>query len=167
LPCSSCNDLHSPSASRLFALTIGIDEYTPETGFNKLRGAVRDANSIRDWLLEDFSVPLSHIRNLRDEAATRKAIIQALEELTTDPRIERDDPILIYYAGHGTEAPAPRQWHWDSAKIQMIVPWDFKRPDGSNPTIQGIPDRTLGVLLSKLAEKKGNNVVCPPPLHGP
>jgi hypothetical protein len=148
-------------------LIIGIDDYTPETGLDKLRGAVRDADSIREWLLKDFNVPPSHIRDLRDKAATREAIIQALQDLSTDPWIQRDDPILIYYAGHGTEAPAPKQWRWDSAKIQMIAPWNFRpdEPDSIKPAIHGIPDRTLGILLTKLAEKKGNNVVRPPSLQ--
>ncbi|RXW18480.1 hypothetical protein EST38_g7376 [Candolleomyces aberdarensis] len=150
----------SPSGSRLFALIIGIDDYTPETGFIKLKGAVRDADNIRNWLVKDFNVPPSHIQHLRDNAATRKAIVEALEGLSTDPKIKRDDPILIYYAGHGTQARPPKQWCWDSPNIQMIVPWNFKQSDtdGSDRIIHGIPDRTLSVLLTKLAKKKGNNI---------
>ncbi|KAJ2914905.1 hypothetical protein MD484_g5508, partial [Candolleomyces efflorescens] len=148
----------SSSPNGLFALVIGIDDYAPETGFDKLMGAVSDADRIRSWLIKDLGVPLSQIRNLRDNAATRKVIIQALEDLSTDARIQFDDPILIYYAGHGSEAPAPKQWRWDSARIQMIVPWDFGQSDGHTSTIQGIPDRTLGVLFAKLAERKGNNI---------
>ncbi|RXW18479.1 hypothetical protein EST38_g7377 [Candolleomyces aberdarensis] len=149
----------SPTGSRLFALIIGIDDYTQEPEFRKLNGAVHDADSIRNWLIKDFNVPSSQIRDLRDKAATRKAIVEALEGLSTDSRIQRDDPILIYYAGHGTEAPAPKRWRWDSLQIQMIVPWDFKHRDGPNRTIQGIPDRTLGALLTKIAESKGDNIV--------
>ncbi|KAJ2921616.1 hypothetical protein H1R20_g15479, partial [Candolleomyces eurysporus] len=150
----------SSSGSRLFALIIGIDDYTPETGFIKLKGAVRDADSIRNWLIKDFNVPPSHIQYLRDNAATRKAIVEALEGLSTDPKIKRDDPILIYYAGHGTQARAPKQWCWDSPNIQMIVPWNFKQSDTDSPDriTHGIPDRTLSVLLTKLAKKKGNNI---------
>ncbi|KAJ2925983.1 hypothetical protein H1R20_g11114, partial [Candolleomyces eurysporus] len=148
----------SPTGSRLFALIIGIDDYTQEPEFRKLNGAVHDADSIRNWLIKDFNVPSSQIRDLRDKAATRKAIIEALEGLSTDSRIQRDDPILIYYAGHGTEAPAPKRWRWDSLQIQMIVPWDFKHRDGPNRIIQGIPDRTLGALLTKIAESKGDNI---------
>jgi hypothetical protein len=155
----------APPPPPLFALIIGIDHYTEESGFDKLEGAVRDADSIRNWLIKDFKVPPSHIQDLRNSAASRKAIIRALQDLSTDPRIKRDDPILIYYAGHGTEAPAPKQWRCDSPKIQMIVPWDFKCPDDSKTIIQGIPDRTLGALLTKLAEKKGNNIVRSPSLH--
>ncbi|RXW14955.1 hypothetical protein EST38_g10900 [Candolleomyces aberdarensis] len=148
----------SSTGSRLFALIIGIDDYTEEFGFPKLKGAVRDAGRIRNWLISDFSVPPSQIKDLRDKEATRNAIIEALKGLATDERIQRDDPILIYYAGHGTEAPAPKRWRWDSPQIQMIAPWDFKRRDGSSRITQGIPDRTLGVLLTKLAAEKGNNI---------
>jgi hypothetical protein len=165
LPCSGRNDFHSPSGSRLFALIIGIDYYTEETGFDMLKGAVRDANRIRDWLISDFKVPPSHIQDLRDKAATREAIIQALKGLSTDSKIRRGDPILIYYAGHGTEAPAPKRWRWNAPNIQMIVPWDFKHTEGPDRLIQGIPDRTLGALLTKLADEKGDNIVRPLSLH--
>ncbi|KAJ2921621.1 hypothetical protein H1R20_g15474, partial [Candolleomyces eurysporus] len=148
----------SPSRPRLFALIIGIDGYTQETGFDRLKGAVRDADRIRSWLTDDLNVPPSQIRDLRDKAATRNAIIKALEDLPTDSRIQRDDPILIYYAGHGTEAPAPKKWRWDSPQIQMLVPWDFKHREGLSCITHGIPDRTLGVLLTKLAAEKGNNI---------
>ncbi|KAJ2923933.1 hypothetical protein H1R20_g13173, partial [Candolleomyces eurysporus] len=148
----------STGSRRLFAITIGIDDYTPETGFSKLKGAVRDADRIRSWLTDDLNVPPPQIRDLRDKAATRNAIIKALEDLSTDSRIQRDDPILIYYAGHGTEAPAPKKWRWDSPQIQMIAPWDFKHRDGASRITQGIPDRTLGVLLTRLAAEKGNNI---------
>ncbi|RXW24459.1 hypothetical protein EST38_g1392 [Candolleomyces aberdarensis] len=148
----------NPRPPPLFALIIGIDDYTQETGFDRLKGAVHDADSIRNWLNHDLRIPLSQIEYLQDKAATRKAIIGALGGLSTDWRIRRDDPILIYYAGHGTEAPAPKRWHWDSPKIQMIVPWDFKHPDGPNRVVQAIPDRTLGALLTTIAESKGNNI---------
>lgn len=150
---------HRSSGSRLFALIIGIDDYPPECGLGTIKCAVRDADTIRNWLINNFNVPPSHIRDLRNKVARRKAIIQALDDLSTNLEIEQDDPILIYYAGHGSQAQAPKQWQSPS-KIQMIVPWDFNQPDGPNDVVEGIPDHTLGVLLARLAERKGNNVVC-------
>jgi hypothetical protein len=40
----------------------------------------------------------------------------------------------------------------------MILPVDYGCKLG-NDTVKGIPDRTLGWFLDKLAEKKGNNIV--------
>ncbi|KAJ2934575.1 hypothetical protein H1R20_g2531, partial [Candolleomyces eurysporus] len=146
------------SGPRLHALIIGIDNYLEKTGLDKLQGAVADADRIRNWLIDDFNVPASQIQDLRNENATRKAIIWALRDLSTNHKIQRDDPILIYYAGYGSEALAPKRWRWASPRIQMIVPWDYKHPDGYDRVVWGIPDRTLGVLLGQIAESKGDNI---------
>lgn len=144
------------SSPNLHALIIGIDDYSfPRTGFWPLKSAVADANNFRDWVVNELGVPPSRIRDLRNEGATRQAIIKGLQDLATKATIKQGDPILIYYAGHGSEASAPAEWHWDSpnGKIQMIIPWDHKPAD-----VHGIPDRTLGQLLTDIADKKGDNI---------
>ncbi|KAF5326404.1 hypothetical protein D9611_000943 [Ephemerocybe angulata] len=147
------------SSPNLHALIIGIDDYSlSATGFKPLKAAVSDADRFRDWLVNELNVSPSSIRNLRNKAATRKAIVSEFQSLATKAAIKEGDPIVIYYAGHGSEAPAPKEWHWDSPKIQMIVPWDYKHPDGANRTVQGIPDRTLGFLLTNISKNKGDNI---------
>jgi hypothetical protein len=143
----------------LFALIIGIDAYDSAVESGPLKRAVADSNKIKDWLLNRLGVPETHIRVLQNAAATRSAIIQALKGLSTDAKIKRDDPILIYYAGHGSEADAPKEWNWDTAQIQTILPCDYGLKGESNRVVQGIPDRTLGVLLSQIAQEKGDNIV--------
>ncbi|KAF8752570.1 Caspase domain [Rhizoctonia solani] len=70
-----------------------------------------------------------------DEQAKRVNIIKALRDLARpDNGINRDDPILIYYAGHGGE---------DTSKNTGVVP---------------IPDFTIGVLIHRIAQEKGNNI---------
>lgn len=69
-----------------------------------------------------------------------------------------DDPILIYYAGHGGTLPAPPRWDSGSgAKIQTIVPQDYNPTKGEE--VYPIPDRTIGGLIDGIADKKGNNIV--------
>ncbi|KAJ2917516.1 hypothetical protein MD484_g2898, partial [Candolleomyces efflorescens] len=149
----------SRSKPDLFSLVIGIDAY--DSGAPKLsplKRAVADSDKIKDWLLNRLGVPESNIRTLQNGAATRSAIIQALKDLSTNVKIKRDDPILIYYAGHGSEAPAPKEWNWDTDMIQMILPCDYGRKSESNRAVPAIPDRTLGVLISQIAQEKGNNI---------
>ncbi|RXW25399.1 hypothetical protein EST38_g395 [Candolleomyces aberdarensis] len=141
----------------IFALIIGIDAYGPTVESGPLKKAFADSNNIKDWLAK-LAVPESQIRVLQNESATRHAIIEALKKLSKDKRIERGQPILIYYAGHGSETDAPKKWNWDTPKIQMILPHDYGRKDSAGLAIQGIPDRTLGFLLSEIAREKGNNI---------
>jgi hypothetical protein len=125
----------------------------------QLQAAVPDAERVRRYLKEFQNTPEEHIRFLTDSQATRAAILEAFTELRNDDRIERDNnAILIYYAGHGSQTDAPEGWESPGSKVQMILPFDYGTDQGDN-IVQGIPDRTIGRLLEKMAEKKGNNIV--------
>ncbi|KAF8148655.1 hypothetical protein B0H34DRAFT_736447 [Crassisporium funariophilum] len=145
----------SNTKPRLFALIIGINFYE---NVRSLRGAVPDALAFKEYLETNLNVPTSHIHTLLNRAASRSAIIESFIRLKEDSRIDKDDPILIFYAGHGSEVPAPLGWESgsDSAKIQLLVPQDYCSAKGRE--IPGIPDRTIGALLNNIAEVKGNNI---------
>ncbi|KAG8836256.1 hypothetical protein FRC18_011647, partial [Serendipita sp. 400] len=140
----------------LFALIIGIDAYeAPE--ITPLLGAVADAREMECYLTAKLRVPRMNIQTLLDGQATRSNIIKGIQELTDNPSITRNDPILIFYAGHGTEAPSPKGWEAEQSKIEMIVPQDYRATkDGKR--VGCIPDRTIGILLQQLANAKGNNI---------
>ncbi|KAH6911977.1 caspase domain-containing protein [Coprinopsis sp. MPI-PUGE-AT-0042] len=141
---------------RLFALTIGIDEYLDEDTGN-LKGAASDADSVVQLLIEK-GVASERIRSLRNKQATRIAIRRELTDLITNPSIEENDPIVIYFAGHGNNMLTPKEWkNWDS-EVQCLVPHDFNEPDGKGGIIHGIPDRALGTILHRIANAKGNNI---------
>ena len=145
----------------LFALTIGINKYrSPD--ITELLGAVADADSVRDFLVKQLGVPSSQIKNLRGSEATRSAILAEIEALSNNSKIRKGDPILIFYAGHGSSVNTPNSKRWNgggTGKIQLMIPYDhYSSLKDANPE-HGIPDRTLGVLLSHLADKKGDNIV--------
>ncbi|KIJ27950.1 hypothetical protein M422DRAFT_71496 [Sphaerobolus stellatus SS14] len=145
------------SSPKLFALIIGIDEYK-SLWVRDLRGAVADAKDVENYLKDDLKVHADQIRTLHNKEATRAAIIKALQDLPKDPRIQPDDPILIFFAGHGGEKNPPKEWGFQDNKIQYILPHDIKTQDEANNAIHGIPDRTLGTLLNELAKSKGDNI---------
>ncbi len=84
----------------------------------------------------------------------------AIKDLGKNPKIKKDDPILIYYAGHGAEAKAPSGWSSANGKMQMLVPSDFI-PSGSKDSKrgQGVLDTRLSHLLADLAARKSDNIV--------
>ena len=149
--------MSSNTKSPFFALIIGINNYQR---IRELRGAIADAEDVEMYITEKLGVSEGHIRKLYDSAATREAIIGGFRDLKEDFRIQKDDPILIYFAGHGSETKAPDGWHAEGGKIQLIVPQD------TGTTLAGkivnpIADRTIAVLLEDLAKVKGNNIVRP------
>ena len=147
-------------------MVIGINAYSdPE--YEPLTGAVSDADAVSEFLVNNLRANPDHIRNLRDETATRGAIIEGMKQLAVDSRIQKDDPIIIYFAGHGARTPRPPGWHdWVSqdAMIEIICPVDLGTQaytDGKSQSdpVPGIPDRTVGILLNELSRVKGNNIV--------
>ncbi|CEL54750.1 hypothetical protein RSOLAG1IB_07284 [Rhizoctonia solani AG-1 IB] len=139
----------------LHALLIGIDTYK---NFSQLSGAVNDAKSIKNFLVNDLAVPESHITTLMDKKATRSSIIGALEQLSKDNTINRFDPILIFYSGHGCEINSPLVDYEE--KTQCWVPWDAGRSyaNGTHILESVIPDYIISALLKELAISKGNNI---------
>ncbi|CAE6387305.1 unnamed protein product [Rhizoctonia solani] len=148
-----------PNSSHSFhALVIGINNYPT---LDPLAGAIADADSVSSFLTGELGVPSEHIINLRNEGASRAAIIQGLRKLRDDPRITHGDPILVYYAGHGGSKREARSGHTggNMKEVQVIFPHDYGVcKTGTNQPINCIPDYTIAALLDELAEAKGNNI---------
>ena len=140
----------------MFALIIGIDKYQH---IFKLSGAVADADAMESFFQNDVGVPSNRVMNLRDASATRENILKAFQALRNDDSlcIRRDDPIVIYFAGHGTLIPGSNGGQ--GAKIQAICPQDVEMEDKSDRTIFPIPDYLLASLINQLSRKRGNNIV--------
>lgn len=140
-----------------FALIIGINNYS-DASVPLLSGCVADAEAMRHFLTATLKVPDSQIRFLSDTNAKRADIIKAFLELQTDPRIKKNDPVLIFFAGHGAETKTPAGWHSGDVdnKIQMIIPQDYSTK--RTKQVHGIPDRTLGALINGIARAKGDNI---------
>ncbi|KAK0471052.1 caspase domain-containing protein [Armillaria novae-zelandiae] len=151
---SSPSILTQRPISSLFALVIGIDNYKY---LNYLHGAVADADAVRTFLQDTLLVPEDRIKSLHNEKATRTTIETEIKNLAINPEVRKDDPILIFYAGHGAEAPAPSGWTSSNGKIQMLAPYEFN-PNVSSKEGQGVLDITLSHLLGALAKEKSDNI---------
>ncbi|THV02695.1 hypothetical protein K435DRAFT_792310 [Dendrothele bispora CBS 962.96] len=143
--------------SSLFALIIGINQYQ-DPDISDLQGAVADADAMEEFLISDVRVPTERIINLRNKEATREAMIRALEDIANNSAIGPEDPILIFYAGHGGELKAPQGWETPDNMIQMLLPYDFVRQGSEDISGQGIFDRTLLRILEKIAQNKSDNI---------
>ncbi|KAF8596657.1 hypothetical protein BDV93DRAFT_563055 [Ceratobasidium sp. AG-I] len=159
-----------PPPSRIHALIIGINVYEHK-GHKELKGCVPDAMAFMDYLTQDLGVPQDQIMCLLDKQATRKSILDAFQShLINNVNIKHSDPIVVYFAGHGTRVAAPPEWHSNRGMCEMILPydasWSNMREDiekGIPPTeresfVHGIPDRTLGSLINKLHNLRGDNI---------
>ncbi|KAJ7029409.1 caspase domain-containing protein [Mycena alexandri] len=151
-------ELQRNSRCPVFAFIIGIDEYSSNTIPN-LKGCVNDAQTMKAYLTHQFCIPDSQIAFLTNKDATRRAILQKFRtHLIDNSAIQKDDSIIIYYAGHGSGAPAPDSWPSTHGRVKTFVPHDEREKTLKGEVTHGIPDRTLNLLLEALASAKGNNI---------
>ncbi|KAJ6622312.1 hypothetical protein B0H10DRAFT_2342171 [Mycena sp. CBHHK59/15] len=121
-----------------FALIIGIDEYECPKIPN-LSGCVTDAKSFKECLSRTFGkAPDSDIMFLTNANATRAAILSAFRtHLICNEHIQRGQPIIIYFAGHGSRVAAPIEWaaSSQSAYAERFVPATTRsRPRATSST---------------------------------
>ncbi|KAI0339805.1 hypothetical protein BDW22DRAFT_1360822 [Trametopsis cervina] len=145
-------------ASRVFALIIGIDEYKSGNVWN-LESCVDDAQNIRRWLTNGLHVPRNQVCLLINSQATKRAIEDNfMSHLVNNADIDKDDAIIIYFAGHGSSVHSPRGWYNDGMKaVDVLCPYDHdcKSAEGR---VAGISDRSFHAMLRDLAQVKGNNI---------
>ncbi|EIM90781.1 uncharacterized protein STEHIDRAFT_107519 [Stereum hirsutum FP-91666 SS1] len=126
---------------------------------SSLRGAVADADDASKFF--ETRVPIKRIRNLRDQQATRKNILKELESLATNDAIKKNDPIIIFFAGHGALAKLPEGWNTggrEHGRVQLLCPYGFLPEANIDMRKQGIPSLTLANVLNDISRAKGNNI---------
>ncbi len=85
------------SAER-WALLVGIGNYQSDY-VNELKFTSKDAQGIRDILIQKGSFGEDHIRLLTDDQATKQNIVAGLNWLAD--KSKPDDLVIIFHAGHG------------------------------------------------------------------
>lgn len=96
------------SAREMRALLVGVSEY-PNLNGHDLEGPRNDVQRMRELLIERRGFAPAKITVLADgvpgaSLPTRAAVLGALDELGRTAN--KDDFVLIYLAGHGSQAPA-------------------------------------------------------------
>ncbi|KAF8593424.1 hypothetical protein BDV93DRAFT_461243, partial [Ceratobasidium sp. AG-I] len=137
----------------LHGLFFGINEYKSTT-YDNIRGALSNVNNMVDYFHRDLGVPLEQLTVRRNSDVTRSAIINDIRASGNNPLIKEQDPIVIYFSGHGCVPTRPKDW----PVIQAIVAHDSNTLDSDGGVIGVIPSYTIDVLLVQLAEMKGNNI---------
>lgn len=121
---------------------------TPRT----LHGCVNDSNDFSSFLT-NLGVPKDHIKTLQNKEATRNAILEAFDtHFIWNGAIQRNDSIILYFAGHGGQQLAPPDMYAEDQCVETFCPFDVVSKGG-------IPDYTLSYKLGELAGRRGNNVV--------
>jgi TPR repeat protein len=103
-----------------YAMVIGINNYSPP--LPKLATAVADARAIAQVLSDSYGF---QVKLLIDQDATRLNILKALAQYRN--KLNENDNLLIYYAGHGISDPRADKAYW--------IPVDADSVDSPNRII--------------------------------
>ncbi|HEX2121091.1 MAG TPA: caspase family protein [Thermoanaerobaculia bacterium] len=143
----------SPTARR--ALLIGIEDYsgkglrgTPSPvrrNWSNLYAAVDDAEAMQETLVSEFGFEARDVVLLRNQEATRAAILRAIVTHLTEPS-RAGDIAVFYFAGHGSQVPNPLSTE-DDKRDETIVPADSRvgAPD--------IRDKELKRLFNAIVDR--------------
>lgn len=118
------------------ALIIGNNDYQVKNSWKPLKTAVAGAKALYDLLQDQYG--FSDVNLL--ENATRRDILLALQSLSK--RVEANDSVVVYYAGHGYLNIDTQKGYW--------VPVDARNTDHTtflrNSTIRD----ELGIIASRV-----------------
>ncbi|MCU0387197.1 MAG: caspase family protein, partial [Chitinophagaceae bacterium] len=150
-------------AQEKHALLIAINQYEPtggipkvnqtglRSGFSNLDGCVNDALAMKSLLLSRFGFSNNTIREIYDQEATRKRIMDEVASLTE--RVKAGDHVFIFYAGHGSQQPNSLSPESDKLD-ETLVPADAWQ----NP-FSDIRDKEQRVWYNNLLNKGANLTV--------
>ncbi|HSR18915.1 MAG TPA: caspase family protein, partial [Ignavibacteriaceae bacterium] len=123
------------TSGRYIGLVIGINSY--EGYWPELENAVNDAEEVAEVLKENYR--FDTVYTIFDKEATRRNIIQKFEMLTRN--VNKDDNVLIFYAGHGQFNKALNKGYWvpvDAAENSVA---DYISNNDVKTFIGGIPSK--------------------------
>lgn len=123
-------------ARRNHLVVIAIDKYD-SAAFPKLDNAVIDAKAVIELLTTRYGFELFR-DPIFNEAATKETIYQLLNELLTV--IEKDDNLIVYFAGHGRMHPLGRQGYWVPYEAKDRIP-DLIENSSIKDYLQRIPSK--------------------------
>lgn len=143
--------------SKVYALFVGIDRYHAAP---PLHGAVADIGAMEALLTERIPRESLELRTLRNDEATRAAIIDGFLSHLCEARA--DDIALFYFCGHGSQEPCPDEWRIlePEGKNQTLVPVDARTGD-----VFDIADKELSALIHEVASRGPQVVVVTDSCH--
>lgn len=98
--CGTSFPLTTPVREK-FALLVGVGEFK-DPSIPKLRYSAKDANDMKEMLVQTYGFKPENVRLLTDAQATKKALNDALRDNWLPKTARPDDLILVFVSSHGT-----------------------------------------------------------------
>jgi peptidoglycan/xylan/chitin deacetylase (PgdA/CDA1 family)/uncharacterized caspase-like protein len=128
--------------SNSWAIVIGIDDYPK---WPRLQYAVRDAQAVRQSLVDKFGFAPERVVALKNAEATRTGILAAFHDKLAHGGVQKNDRIFVFFAGHG----ATRKLS-SGRDLGYIVPYDS---DPNQVATDAIPMTEIQNIAESLSAK--------------
>jgi len=135
--CLLFNTLH---AQKKYAVIVGINKYYVAPGVvhrSVLRGCINDVLSVKGMLIQRFGFSETNISALTDEAASKKNVVNALNNILAKSR--EGDAVVFYFSGHGV---------WMENNNQNILDKDVKKGMNQAMVMSDLYADKLGCLFT-------------------
>jgi len=140
------------------AVLVGINDYTasrltarprppapPPRDWPNLAGTVNDVEALKEMLVLLYDFEERDIVTLTDQAATRSAILKTLEQHLAKPAA-KDDVLLFYFAGHGSQVRNSFSDEPDKLDESLV-------PADSRLGVLDIRDKELRPLFNRILDR--------------
>src|SRR5690242_4266862 len=121
------------------ALLVGINNYK---AVPHLMGSLNDVAAMKQILITRWGFAPEHIVTLTEQAATRSAILRALQQLVSEAG--PNDTVVFHYSGHGSQVKDLNGDEEDGLD-ETLVPYD-----GRTAGVPDIVDDELDAVFAKL-----------------
>jgi hypothetical protein len=150
-----------------WALIVGVNDYVAyeDVASGDLRGAVNDAESVQEVLVERWGFRPENVLLLRDREATRAGIEAGFTEWLGG-KVGPEDLVVFFFAGHGSQV-----WDEDGDEIdgldETIAPADVMVASPENDItddmlgqwIEGLPTDEVVVILDSCHSGTGTRLL--------
>lgn len=90
-----------------YLFIIAVDSYS---SWKSLRNPVKDAQDVRDLLLERYTFESENVYEIYNQDVTAQSVYDMFKELTE--KVTASDNVLIYYSGHGYYDASFDEGYW-------------------------------------------------------
>jgi hypothetical protein len=138
-PAPAAGSTAAASSGNKRALLIGINNYQ---AVPHLMGSLNDVAAMQQILITRWGFPSGNIKTLTEQAATRAAILAALQEMVQESG--PGDTLVVHFSGHGSQVQDLNGDEEDGLD-ETLVPYD-----GRTPGVPDIVDDELDEIFSHL-----------------
>lgn len=137
---------YKPDTSKLISLFIGVSKYK-DSNYPKIYFAHNDAKELSEHYANQLVFKIHNSNILLDENASWSRISYALTDLI-DADLEKDDRVLIFFAGHGDVKKYSGSK--DDNNLAFLLPYDCP---SDNYYYSGLNMNTLSHFINILLDK--------------